>query len=75
MPGIYLIYHVGLRTKDGVGPAGTVTATGPVQIEAGMELCREGSALALPPQESRDVQGRGRLELSAGPDVIRHRDR
>jgi hypothetical protein len=85
VPGVFLIYHAAGANAAGVGfgataeaapdPLGAANAAPNPLDDWGGEIAYE-SAFALPPQERRHVQRRGRLELGArrrDPHVVRGR--
>jgi hypothetical protein len=76
VPGVFLIYHA---VPDGLAEvaAGTVVSVPGVEgwdAEWDDGIARE-SALALAPEEGRDVERRGRLELGSRAHVVRRRHR
>ena len=70
VPGMYLIYHAD-PGKAGAGPGAALAAPKAMVVQQ----CAAGigceSALALPAEECGHVERRGRLELRAGPHVVR----
>jgi hypothetical protein len=73
VPGVFLLYHAPVRDTAEVAPGAAQGAAPGIAGQGGELACESG--FALPPEERRDIERRGRLELGAGPHVVRRRTR